>query len=103
MMIYYLVNALKLMFCLFFYGTQEMKVNWATSPGNAPKQDTSSKSHNFDICLIFFPSLFVVVVFMAHYIYCPSFLPAGHFVKGRKRSKLCTARFCARLLSALCG
>jgi hypothetical protein len=22
-----------------------MKVNWATSPGNAPKQDTSSKFH----------------------------------------------------------
>lgn len=22
---------------------QEMKVNWATSPGNQPKQDTSSK------------------------------------------------------------
>jgi hypothetical protein len=26
---------------------QEMKVNWATSPGNQPKQDTSSKYHLF--------------------------------------------------------
>lgn len=28
---------------LFLGMFQEMKVNWATSPGNQPKQDTSSK------------------------------------------------------------
>lgn len=28
---------------IFFFFFQEMKVNWATSPGNAPKTDTSSK------------------------------------------------------------
>ena len=27
----------------FLFVLQEMKVNWATSPGNQPKQDTSSK------------------------------------------------------------
>lgn len=28
---------------IFFLSLQEMKVNWATSPSNTPKQDTSSK------------------------------------------------------------
>ncbi|TGZ38406.1 hypothetical protein DBV15_06725 [Temnothorax longispinosus] len=29
---------------------KEMKVNWATSPGNQPKQDTSSEyAHSFQI------------------------------------------------------
>ena len=33
------------LFLSLHFWWQEMKVNWATSPGNAPKQDTSSKSH----------------------------------------------------------
>ena len=35
------VKSKLIFFTLFFF--QEMKVNWATSPGNAPKTDTSSK------------------------------------------------------------
>ena len=32
---------------LYVYCSQEMKVNWATSPGNQPKQDTSSEYRIF--------------------------------------------------------
>lgn len=46
-----------------------MKVNWATSPGNAPKQDTSSKSHiNSSLFFLFFisspPSPFYFLVWL---------------------------------------
>ena len=34
-------------YVLSFVCFQEMKVNWATSPSNQPKQDTSSKSKWF--------------------------------------------------------
>jgi len=36
---------------MYVYCSQEMKVNWATSPGNQPKQDTSSE---YRICTFSF-------------------------------------------------
>ena len=59
----------------------KMKVNWATSSGNGPKQDTSSKSNNFDICLI---SVACCCFYGTLY---PLFLPPDIF-EGKKKEQV---------------
>lgn len=44
---------------ILFLMFQEMKVNWATSPGNQPKQDTSSEYASFQI-FVFIRKIFLV-------------------------------------------
>jgi len=39
---------------------QEMKVNWATSPGNQPKQDTSSEYAQFSDFRLYTKNIFSV-------------------------------------------
>lgn len=42
---------------LFFYLFQEMKLNWASSPGPQPKADTSSKYTIIQLILRFLDAL----------------------------------------------
>lgn len=42
---------------------QEMKVNWATSPGNQPKQDTSSEYAQFSDFRLYTKNIFSTVRF----------------------------------------
>lgn len=42
---------------------QEMKVNWATSPGNQPKQDTSSEYDQFSDFCLYMKNIFSIVRF----------------------------------------